>query len=199
MQKVLGSLTDEKKALELSRAFAGGVIFWSAGSRRSCEASGGVSPCSSPGLVALDERARYLTQVSVNGTYLGELAAGLLLVGVRPRTSPSWPILDRCARRGPASRGRAPNFRSVQHDTADRRRAGIAGLSRSRRRLDLAALAEEELRCRRRSSGFHLRLVVGCCRPSRLVRHRRGTDAHKARRARGGSGGGWNAVLDLAE
>jgi EmrB/QacA subfamily drug resistance transporter len=79
MQQVLGYSPMKTGVAYL--AVAGSVIFWSAVAAQLVTRIG-VKPVLVTGMVALTGGLVYFTQVSVHGTYLGDLLPGFLLVGV---------------------------------------------------------------------------------------------------------------------
>jgi MFS family permease len=79
MQQVLGYSPMKTGVAYL--AVAGSAILWSAVAAQLVNRIG-VKPVLVTGMVALTSGLVYFTQVSVNGTYLGDLLPGFLLVGV---------------------------------------------------------------------------------------------------------------------
>src|SRR5437667_240477 len=130
-----------------------------------------------------DKRARVL-HAGLRPRHVSQRpAAGLPARGRRPRLLVRAD-LDRCARRRRARRGWAC-VRSVQHDAADRRCARHRGAVDDRDVADLACTRGRNRAAVGARAWVHRRLRRR--RRHRSRRHRRGTDAHPARRARAGS------------
>ena len=105
-------------------AVAGTAIVWSAVAAQLVTRVG-VKPVLVVGMAALTAGLLYFTQVSVDGSYVGDLLPGFLLVGVGHRLL-LRADLDRGAGRREAGRGRA-GVGPDQHLAADRRRARHRG------------------------------------------------------------------------
>src|SRR6266581_2875913 len=181
MQQVLGYSPMKTGVAYL--AVAGSAILWSAVAAQLVNRIG-VKPVLVTGMVALTSGLVYFTQVSVHGTYLSDLLPGFLLVGVGLGFSFVPISIAALAGVRPAEAGLASGLFNTTQQIGGA--LGIAVLStiatsrtiactRGRNRAAVGARAwiHRRLRRRRRHLGG---------------RHRRGTDAHPARRARAGSG-----------
>ena len=146
MQQVLGYSAMKTGVAYL--AVAGTAILWSAVAAQLVTRVG-VKPVLVTGMSSLTAGLVYFTQVSVDGSYLGDLLPGFLLDRRRHRLLVRAD-LDRRARRRPGGRGGA-RVRADQHVAADRRRA------RHRRAVDDRDVAHRRRRrlrhraCRTRS------------------------------------------------
>ena len=138
----------------------------------------GVKPVLVTGMSLLTVGLLYFTQVSVEGSYLGDLLPGLPRDrdgdGVRVRLD-----LDRGAR-GRAGEGRRPRLRADQHVAADRRRARHRGALLGRDR----PVERRHGGGRRGAAGAHLRL------PGGVLGRRRDRRGGRARLADPGPQGG---------
>ena len=121
MQQVLGFSAMRAGVAYL--AVAGTAIVWSAVAAQLVTRLG-VKPVLVVGMVSLTAGLVYFTQVSVGGSYLGDLLPGFLL-RARHRLL-LRADLDRRSGRRPAGRG-GTCLRPVQHLAADRRGAGHRG------------------------------------------------------------------------
>ena len=181
MQQVLGDSPMPTGVAYL--AVAGTAILWSAAAAQ-LVTTVGVKPVLVIGMITLAAGLVYFTQVSTDGSYLGDLLPGFLLIGVGIGFS-FRAHLDRRARRSRGSRGWAriqgsstPRSRSAEPSASPscRRSRPTAFSHRGRHRLRLAAPS-----CPRRRLLLGLPGRCGHRRP----RHRRRTRAHPPRRARG--------------
>ena len=118
MQQVLGYSPLKTGVAYL--AVAGTAILWSAVAAQLVNRVG-VKPVLVAGMVFLTAGLVYFTQVSVGGTYLGDLLPGFLVIAVGMGFS-FVPISIAAPGRRPALRGGA-RLRSAEHVAADRRRA----------------------------------------------------------------------------
>ena len=119
MQQVLGYSAMKTGVAYI--AVAGGSIVWAMVAQQLVTRVG-VKPVLVTGMSLLTVGLLYFTQVSADGSYLGDLLPGFLIIasgdGVLVRLD-----LDRGACRDPGERGRH-RLRPDQHVAADRRRAG---------------------------------------------------------------------------
>ena len=181
MQQVLGYSAMKTGVAYL--AVAGTAILWSAVAAQLVTRVG-VKPVLVAGMATLTAGLVYFTQVSVGGSYLGDLLPGFLLIGFGIGFSFVPISIAALAGVQAAEAGLASGLINTSQQIGGA--LGIAALStiattrtgRRRRRRHRAAV-----RARRRVPGrLHRR------RDHRGDRNRRGADAHPSRGARGGAG-----------
>ena len=180
MQQVLGYSAMKTGVAYL--AVAGTAIFWSAVAAQLVTRIG-VKPVLVIGMTSLTAGLVYFTQVSVGGSYLGDLLPGFLLIGVGIGFSFVPISIAALAGVQPAEAGLASGLINTSQQIGGA--LGIAALS-----TIATSRTEDALRDRRRAARRARRRLHGGVprrRDHRRHRDRRRADADPQRRARAGS------------